>query len=90
MSNEDSTLTLSNCHFAFPCTKTWADLQKTDSDKVRFCETCEHCVHLCSTNEELREAKRQNLCVAIRLIDHDTKGRDGFIIGEIQVPYGVK
>lgn len=87
---EKPTLTLSNCKFAFPCPKTWEALQKTDDESVRFCDTCEHCVYLCSTDEELNEATRRNRCVAIRMTDADGGGGDGLSVGNIEVSYLVQ
>lgn len=56
---------LRNCKLAFKCDARWDDLVLTGRSKVRFCNDCQQEVHRCETDEELLQAIRSNLCVAI-------------------------
>lgn len=59
------TMQLRNCEFAFRCNAKWEELAPTGRFSVRFCNDCEKEVHRCDTEEELLQAIRSNLCVAI-------------------------
>jgi hypothetical protein len=54
-----------NCTFAFKCDKKWEGLQLTKDANVRFCESCQHEVHFCHTDLQLREAITLNRCITI-------------------------
>lgn len=60
-----ASLQLRNCEFAFRCNAKWNDLAPTGRANIRFCNDCEKEVHRCDTDEELLQAIRSNLCVAI-------------------------
>jgi uncharacterized protein (TIGR02996 family) len=52
-------------HFRFQCPKTWEQLEPTDNEAVRFCETCQQKVYFCSSVQEAAEHARRGGCVAI-------------------------
>jgi hypothetical protein len=66
-----SELTIRNCIFAFKCDAVWEDLHDIfsddyiDTEKVKFCSTCQKEVFLSDTDEELVNNVRLNRCVAI-------------------------
>ena len=62
--DEDS-LTIRNCIFGFKCDKNWADLTHTESDGVRFCQSCQKEVFFCESDDELVKCVRLNRCVAM-------------------------
>ena len=46
------------------CPKLWDDLEPTDSERVRFCSSCESNVHHVITDEEIGRAIREDQCIA--------------------------
>ena len=46
------------------CPKSWDDLEPTDSERVRFCPSCERNVHHVITDEEIGRAIREDQCIA--------------------------
>lgn len=54
-----------NCALGFKCDANFDDMVPTSFDGVRFCDTCEKTVHLCTTPAQLADALRQNWCVAL-------------------------
>ena len=46
------------------CPKQWDDLEPTDSERVRFCSSCERNVHHVITDEEIGRAIREDQCIA--------------------------
>lgn len=65
MSTEDSKYQLRNCEFAFQCEAEWDELDETSEKRIRFCNQCQKQVHFCDTDEQLLNAIKSNLCVAI-------------------------
>lgn len=61
-----------NCWFRFECSKRWVELTETNDPGTRFCSQCEKTVHWCDTAEELQDAIRHNLCVAIKVQEAST------------------
>ena len=57
---------IQNCPrpFAFRCHKLWVDLERTDHDRIRHCDTCDTNVRLCKTGDELGAAVERGECVA--------------------------
>lgn len=53
-----------NCEFEFECPKNWFDLTLTHDAKIKYCETCNKDVHLCTTQEELDAHAEQRHCIA--------------------------
>lgn len=51
--------------FGFKCPKQWEALQRTERDEVRYCAGCRQEVHFVRTLDELRQAARQDICVAV-------------------------
>ena len=63
-----------NCEFAYRCTKTWGELTSfLEYDNVRECSDCSKLVHLCTTDDDLSEAIRNNYCVAIATESDDNQ-----------------
>jgi hypothetical protein len=63
-----------NCDFQYRCTKTWDELAPVKgTDIARECSECNKLVHLCTTDDELAEAIRDNHCVAIATSEHDNQ-----------------
>jgi hypothetical protein len=60
-----TSLQLRNCEFAFKCDADWHEMDKTQNEKIRFCNACKKQVHHCETDNELLQAIKSNLCVAI-------------------------
>lgn len=67
---------LRNCKLAFKCDAKWGDLAATGRSKIRFCNDCQQEVHRCETDEELLQAIRSNLCVAIPAPYADTTNEE--------------
>jgi len=65
----------------FKCPMSWDALLETEDSAIRYCEECDRGVHLCSDGEELEEAMREDLCVAIQV----NGDKDGPIV-ELGVP----
>ena len=64
------------CDFEFVCHKQWYELvpvDATDSDpskpQVRHCTTCSKIVHRVETEDELRDAIKNGLCVSVGKFD---------------------
>jgi hypothetical protein len=66
------------CDFEFVCTKEWFELAEIDAEsrempssrlKARFCTTCQKKVHKVDTEEELKAAIADRLCVAVGRFD---------------------
>jgi hypothetical protein len=51
--------------FRFQCPLKWDRLQKSNDDKIRFCEVCQQSVHLCHSFEEVSRHYQLGHCVAI-------------------------
>jgi uncharacterized protein (TIGR02996 family) len=49
----------------FECSWKWEQLQPTENDCIRNCETCERQVHYCHSVRQARHHARQGECVAI-------------------------
>lgn len=64
MNDENMSLTIRNCTFAFKCTQQWEKLEETREESIRFCQDCQKEVHLCEDDEELVESIKLNRCVA--------------------------
>jgi hypothetical protein len=58
---------LLNCTklFKFRCPRTWDSLDETEEDNVRFCNSCQKNVHLCTTPEDIK--RYTGTCIAIHL-----------------------
>ena len=67
-----SELTIRNCIFGFKCSAIWEDLQETEDEAIKFCNSCQREVHYCSDDFELGTAVRLNRCVAIEKDDGGT------------------
>jgi hypothetical protein len=70
-----------NCEFAFRCTKTWDEMYKSAIDTMRFCKDCKKYVHLCTDDESIAKAIRENLCVAILV---EGKEEPTFLLGALK------
>ena len=47
------------------CDIGWFKLKKIEGEtEKRYCETCEKCVHWCHTEADLKEAVKNNWCIA--------------------------
>ena len=46
------------------CPKLWDALEPTDTERVRFCSSCERDVHHVITDEEIGRAIREDHCIA--------------------------
>jgi len=66
--SDESGISLRNCTFQFKCQQTWDGLLRptagSDPDK-RLCTECRQLVHLVQDDGALKEALRNNWCVAI-------------------------
>jgi uncharacterized protein (TIGR02996 family) len=51
--------------FAFECPKSWAKLEPTDQDNVRFCGECKKNVYYCDSIGEARNHAWNGDCVAV-------------------------
>jgi hypothetical protein len=60
-----SKLTIRNCKFAFKCTAKWDDLEETEEEEVRFCNTCQKEVFFCDSDDTLVTFVKLNRCIAI-------------------------
>ena len=49
----------------FVCDRKWEDLLPSGDPRIRFCQSCHHCVFYCSTTEEVRAHSRAGHCVAV-------------------------
>jgi hypothetical protein len=68
------TVKIRNCEFAYRCTKTWEELTPfMDSVTARECSDCNKLVHLCTNDDELAEAIRNNYCVALETTEYDNQ-----------------
>src|SRR5712691_639088 len=58
---------IENCFIKFevPCPKRWEQLHATETDAVRFCETCRKNVYHCPTIDAARDHARDGHCVAV-------------------------
>lgn len=50
--------------FDFICDQTWTDMEPTDDDKVRHCETCNKNVYFCDNLADAREHSQGGHCIA--------------------------
>lgn len=59
-------LTVRNCpiEFRFKCSKLWDELGTTDRPEVRHCDSCDHDVFFCSTDEETIAHAKAGHCIA--------------------------
>ena len=56
---------IENCHFSFLCSRTWESLlQIEDHPQIRYCDRCDHSVHLC-THDDFIEHVQKGHCVAL-------------------------
>jgi len=62
---DENSLTIRNCIFGFKCDKNWGELTRTESDEVRFCQSCQKEVFFCESDDELVRYVRLNRCVAM-------------------------
>jgi hypothetical protein len=53
-----------NCPMEFICRKKWIELQPTDELTIKYCGSCNKEVHFCDTEEGLKTALLNNLCIA--------------------------
>ena len=51
--------------FKFLCPKKWENLQRTEREKVRFCNSCRKNVYLRSTGGEIESHK--GMCIAVEV-----------------------
>jgi hypothetical protein len=58
-----------NCHFSFKCPNQWDKLELTADASRRFCRSCERSVYFLNSNEELKKAYMNGLCVAAYIFD---------------------
>lgn len=56
-----------NCTVAYKCQTRWEDLPDDGIPTVRFCDECQKEVHLCTSDKDLSQAIKDNLCVAIEI-----------------------
>ena len=61
---EEENFSIRNCRFAFKCDKQWNDLEETEDNQIKFCNTCEKEVHFCDDDYELARNIRLNRFVA--------------------------
>ena len=56
-----------NCEHAFEieCPMKWADLEPTETNRVRHCHSCDQLVHLCETPQEFVDHGNAGRCVAV-------------------------
>jgi uncharacterized protein (TIGR02996 family) len=79
-----------NCdrpHFRFQCPKKWEQLDPTEDDAVRFCETCQQKVYFCSSVQEAGEHARRDDCVAITTlaVRQDGDLEDVKVVGSLDI-----
>src|SRR5262249_26294561 len=53
--------------FDFICDHSWADMEPTDDDNVRHCETCSEYVYFCDNLADAREHSEEGHCIAVDL-----------------------
>ena len=53
--------------FEFICDRSWADMEPTDDDNVRRCETCSKSVYFCNNLADAREHSQEGHCIAVDL-----------------------
>lgn len=53
-----------NCEFEFKCPLQWESLQKSEDDKIRFCNSCEKNVYFAYSQNELDKLASEGKCVA--------------------------
>lgn len=70
MTYDEMKFQIRNCVFAFRCEAEWDDLDETKEKRIRFCNQCQKQVHFCDTDEQLVNAIKSNLCVAIEAPFH--------------------
>ena len=51
----------------YRCGRRWDELQVTNENGIRFCDTCNHHVHYCDTIMSAREHAAEGHCVAVDL-----------------------
>ncbi len=73
-----------NCKFSFKCPRNWEDLTPTANMHQRYCGECNQIVHFCYTSDDLIEAIKQDLCVAISSQPSDEAP---FMVGRVAPQY---
>ncbi|MBW4546148.1 MAG: hypothetical protein KME25_17130 [Symplocastrum torsivum CPER-KK1] len=58
-----------NCNFSFKCPNKCDQLELTADASRRFCKSCERSVYFLNSNEELKKAYMNGLCVAAYIFD---------------------
>ena len=53
-----------NCAYGFSCDQDWADLDLTELESVKYCNTCKREVHWCDDVNELVDCLTLNRCVS--------------------------
>lgn len=91
---EDCTVSLSsmskievivNCDFRFKCPNQWNELEATTEANRRFCNSCERSVYFVNSNEELKKAYLDGLCVAAYIVD-PVVAEPTLLLGELESP----
>jgi len=62
-----------NCRFSVACFRTWEDLAEIkDTPAIRYCDRCDHSVHLC-TKEDFYDHAEKGHCVAFIVPEDEEK-----------------
>jgi hypothetical protein len=79
---------LFNCPFKFRCDKTWDTLKTTYDPTVKYCNDCEKDVHLVQSDQELKQAIKEDWCIAVVELDRQYSMRHMPVltVGEIEPP----
>jgi hypothetical protein len=74
--------TIRNCavKFRYQCPWEWEALEQTESETVRFCNTCNRNVYFCSTDEETISHAELGHCIAREVPSSDELPR--VVVGE--------
>jgi hypothetical protein len=65
--------------FKFQCPQRWDQLKGGDDQTVRYCETCQRNVYLCTTHQAVGEQASQGHCVVIMI--PEVRGSEEMDIG---------
>ena len=80
-----------DCHLAFRCPRTWAQLTPTKVEGIRHCAECDRDVHLALTAEDFRRHGEEGQCVAVRVLQRNASAEDSegmSVVGRSILRYG--
>lgn len=79
-SQQASEYFIRNCRFSFKCNQHWEGLEDQGIEDIKYCNSCGQEVFLCTTKENVVDAIRDNLCIALPIT---LRGKKEFLLGSI-------